>query len=323
MSDSTRIYPPTQQHLRKLRERGLSARSTSFIQAVGFLFAAAGAYVCWPSVARYMNEALSVAIQSADQIAAGRGNILDACWVAAGVFVRASLSVCLATSVGCCAAALLHMKPQVTARLAAPSLDRINPFRRAQSTTLAGRAYRGLALNLICCFCMAFGLWYRVGPAVAQLWAAGFSEASFTASAYAELLADAVVAIAGCALVFGVIDLLLQKHDFSKQSRMTYNEKLEDDRMQEQPAWLARELKLTADSLEGGLGRVREAAVVARNPTHLAVGVAYTPDIDQPAGRAPRIVCKGSGRYASQILDRAASYGFLDRAKHSSLCRFS
>src|SRR5689334_17110561 len=109
MSDSARIYPPTQQHLRRLHERGLSARSTSFIQAGGFIFAAAAAYVCWPSVARYMKGALHAAVQNFHENPASQGNIHDACWVAAGVFARASLIVGLAAWVGCCAAALLHV----------------------------------------------------------------------------------------------------------------------------------------------------------------------------------------------------------------------
>jgi flagellar biosynthesis protein FlhB len=65
---------------------------------------------------------------------------------------------------------------------------------------------------------------------------------------------------------------------------------------------------LLAQSTEGGEAAVANTMAVVVNPTHLAVGLEYHLKEDIPVGRPPRVVAKGSGRRAQEIVRRAHLY---------------
>ncbi len=108
---------------------------------------------------------------------------------------------------------------------------------------------------------------------------------------------------AGLFFVIGIVDLMWQRHRYTKQLRMSKQEIREEAKEQEaSPQMKMRIRRIQRDLLRRTMMReVPKATAVIVNPTHYAVAIRYA--LDQ--GSAPKVVAKGKNYLAHRIRQKA------------------
>lgn len=122
-----------------------------------------------------------------------------------------------------------------------------------------------------------------------------------------ELMSRVLWASAAAALAIGVADLAWQRWRREKRLKMSRTElKQEQKEDGGDPQVRARIRKLQREvAKRKGLRDVPGATVVLTNPTHYAVAIKY----DRTASGAPKVIAKGSGALARQIVRIAKANG--------------
>jgi flagellar biosynthetic protein FlhB len=112
--------------------------------------------------------------------------------------------------------------------------------------------------------------------------------------------------LAGTLLVLGLIDYAYQRWQFETDLMMTLQEVKDEMKDLEGDPKIKAVRRQTAIKLAKArmLGRVKDATVVATNPTELAVAIRYEIDED----RLPVVVAKGAGPWARRIRELAAEH---------------
>jgi flagellar biosynthetic protein FlhB len=116
---------------------------------------------------------------------------------------------------------------------------------------------------------------------------------------------------AGLFLVIGVVDLLWQRHRYTKQLRMSKQEIREESKESEgNPQIKARVRRIQRDMARKQMMKeVPKATAIIVNPTHYAVAIRYTlPGSPGETGSAPRVVAKGKNFLAARIRERAREH---------------
>lgn len=104
---------------------------------------------------------------------------------------------------------------------------------------------------------------------------------------------------AGLFLIVGLVDLLWQRHRYTKQLKMSKQELRDESKEQEgNPHLKMRVRRLQRDLLRRQMMKeVPKATAVIVNPTHYAVAIRYS--LDAPG--APKVVAKGKNYVAARI----------------------
>lgn len=110
----------------------------------------------------------------------------------------------------------------------------------------------------------------------------------------------------GLFLVVGVIDLVWQRHRYTKQLRMSKQELREESKENEgNPQLKMRIRRMQRDSLRRQMMKeIPTATAVIVNPTHYAVAIRYSVD----AAGAPKVVAKGKNYVAARIRAKAIEH---------------
>lgn len=108
-------------------------------------------------------------------------------------------------------------------------------------------------------------------------------------------------------LVLGIIDLIYERWQFTRDIRMTRQEVKDERRSVDgDPDVKARRLRMARDiALQRLQHAVPKADVIVTNPTHFSVALQY----DQDAMRAPRVIAKGADEMAFRIRQLAVANG--------------
>lgn len=111
-------------------------------------------------------------------------------------------------------------------------------------------------------------------------------------------------------LLIGIIDLLWQRHRYTKQLKMSKQEIREESKESEgNPQIKARVRRIQRDMARKQMMKeVAKATAVIVNPTHYAVAIRYTLPGAQGEGSAPRVVAKGKNFLAARIRERAREH---------------
>lgn len=115
---------------------------------------------------------------------------------------------------------------------------------------------------------------------------------------------------AGLFLLIGVIDLLWQRHRYTKQLKMSKQEVREESKESEgNPQIKARVRRIQRDMARKQMMKeVAKATAVVVNPTHYAVAIRYALPGQPGEGSAPRVVAKGKNFLAARIRERAREH---------------
>jgi type III secretion protein U len=111
-----------------------------------------------------------------------------------------------------------------------------------------------------------------------------------------------------CAMVpIAVADWLIQRHFYMKDLMMSIDEVHREYKEQEGSPEMKGHRRQVAHEIvhEDPAPKAREASVVVRNPTHVAVALRYEPDVVP----LPYVVCKGTDQLAARIIREAELHG--------------
>lgn len=121
-----------------------------------------------------------------------------------------------------------------------------------------------------------------------------------------QLALDLILVVVAVALVFGVLDMLLQVLRHRKRNMMTRKEVIDEHKESEGDPMLKgqRRQRGVSIAMNQMLAEVPKASVVIVNPTHYAVALQW----DMAGGRAPVCVAKGTDDIAARIRAIAAEH---------------
>lgn len=123
-----------------------------------------------------------------------------------------------------------------------------------------------------------------------------------TAAGLRQILMAAAAVGLGCAL----LDAISERTKWRRRLRMSFDELKRDQRQSEgDPLFRSRRRSAHRALLRGSIERVKEAAFVVVNPSHVAVALAYRP----PKIPVPQVLLRAVDRAALEVRRRAAMLG--------------
>lgn len=122
-----------------------------------------------------------------------------------------------------------------------------------------------------------------------------------------DFLSNIVVRVLICFLAIALIDILWQRHSFTKSMRMSKYEVKKEYIQQEGDPHIKHERKRFFEESKESMSsnQVHEAAVVITNPSHLAVAIKYNDSEEE----VPMLIAKGVGMAAKNIIGEASNLG--------------
>ena len=274
-------FEATPRRIARARREGNVARAGELAANCGFAAAALSVSVGAPAFASLAGAALTHSIPGPAPIP---------CAEVAGA---ALLSIACALIGGTCA----HLFAQGGFTLVSPSwkLERLDPI--AGLKRIASRETLAHSLRAGAAFCCAVAV---IGP---MLYGSAMAmAASQTAPGIAALTwSDARrVASAACLVgfVFSFAEFAAARKAWLHKLRMSFEERkreLKDD--EGDASARGRRRSLHRELLRGGMPRVKEAAFVVVNPTHVAVAMAYRP----PRIAVPEVLVAAAGETAMRV----------------------
>lgn len=296
-----RQHEPSEQKLRRAREKGDIPRSAEVATALAYLgflgaFILAGATVipAWLGLAQRAlgGEPLP---ESSDALARSLG-LLSVAAVIGTVLVPAVLVL---------AGLVIQRGLVFTPSRLAPDLKRVDPFRNA-AQKFGRTGLVAFAISLAKLGGVAAGgalLFATLGETIVQ--AARMGATAWT-QALPVLIRQVLILALAVALVFAGVDLLWKHFDFRRRNRMTRKEVEDEHKDSEGDPHLkaARRQKAVDLALGSMLADVERADVVIVNPTHYAVALEWK----RGSGRAPVCLAKGVDEVAARIRQRARDH---------------
>jgi type III secretion protein U len=127
-----------------------------------------------------------------------------------------------------------------------------------------------------------------------------------TALLFNDFLVKIIVRVGIFFLAVALADLIYQKKNFAKEMKMEKYEVKQEYKDTEGDPHIKGKRKQAAQEIayQEGPTSVKRAKAVITNPTHLAVALAYHPNVEH----APRILLMGKGAVANQITKLAVEY---------------
>ncbi len=116
---------------------------------------------------------------------------------------------------------------------------------------------------------------------------------------------------------FAALDVLLEREKWRRRLKMSFDEVKRDHKQSEgDPQLRGRRRQAHRALARGAIGRVREAAFVVTNPTHLAIALAYDP----PRVNVPCVLVRAADAAAASVRAEARRLG-IPLIEHVALAR--
>jgi flagellar biosynthesis protein FlhB len=282
-------FDATPRRIAKARREGNVARSAEFGANVSFGAAALTMAAIVPVLG-------TLAIGSLRDALAGQ----RPAWTNALVIVESLAPACAAASAGAAAAIVQNGGPIFVPIV--PKLDRLDPMaglRRILSReTLAHSARAALA------FAAASA---AMVPAIAWCAAALLRATHLDAMAGVSWKAAQEVAAAAAVVgsLFSIAEYGSARSVWLRKLRMSFDERKREAREEEGDAVArGRRRSMHRSLLHGAIARVKEAAFVVTNPTHVAVALAYEP----PSVPVPQVLVRAAGETVRRVRELAERY---------------
>jgi len=280
---SEKTHPPSQRKLKRAREKGDIPVSRELVSAAVFFSGVLVLGAITPRIALDLRDLLNHCFSDRVNYHFAAERLLVLLSISLLPLVLAALAVSLAQSG-------FIFRPKF-------DFSRINPAKGLKNIFSRQRIF-----DLVLSFLKFIVVFVLAASAAAGLVKKCLrADASLAAGTVAagKVLFFVLLAVALAGLVFGGLDLLLQRHRYLKRLRMSRQELLQELKEQEGDPQLKSERKRVHRQLcQGvGLGAMTRAKLVVVNPTHIAVALAYREGRDQ----APWVVVSGWGEKALLI----------------------
>ncbi len=282
MSDAAeKPFEPTHQRVARAKREGNVARSSEFAANLSFAAAVLTAIATAPL---FGGVARSLLVLTATPAARPQ----------CALVIAASL-LPLGSAAAAAVAAALFQNGGLATTAVAPKLARLDPGaglkRMFSRETLAHSARAALAFG-----CAAAAMAPVLGACAGAMLATP-APVAVAAAAWkgAQGVAFAAVAVG---LSFSVAEYAAARRAWLRTLRMSFEERKRETRDEEGDAQArGRRRALHRAVLRGGMGRVKDAAFVVANPTHVVVALEYRP----PDVPVPRILVRATDDVASHV----------------------
>ena len=282
-------FEPTQSRIDRARHEGDVARS----QELGNVAAFAGALLATAFVVQPLGTCAKAMLFAA---ASGRTNV--------SALMSAVTLMLLPAAAAACSATLCSIVQGAGVRVTAVTLkfERLSPpenlkrmFSREAIVTMARATAAFLCAGA------------AIEPAFLAIYAAALHAGGIPGVAYAAWSGSQRAAAVACAIgsAFAFADYGLQVVRWRKRLRMSHEELKRDQKEHDgDPLTRSRRRALHRQISRGSLRRVKDAAFVITNPTHLAIALEYRP----PDVSVPRVLVRAADESAARVRELAATY---------------
>ena len=174
-----------------------------------------------------------------------------------------------------------------------------------QLARMCSRESMSVALRATVAFSVATAM---LAPAALTIVVAGSRAAAVQLLAQATWLTTAHVAIGACAVgaLFAAMDFGIAQARWRKNLRMSYDEARRDSKEHDgDPVARGRRRALHRRIARSAVARVKDAAFVVTNPTHLAIALEYRP----PEVAVPRVLVRAADDMAAEVRRLAGVHG--------------
>jgi len=308
----------TPQRRREAREKGQVALSSEAVSASALL-AVAGSFLL---LGGFLAQAVGALVVGSLTLVGANGTVelesSGAARLISGAITSIAPEFFLVILPGLLVAALVGYSQaglQITPKSVSIDATKINPTKgleRLFSTRSVVRATMALAKVLVVVATIGIVAWQQA-PNVSALAGAELGPVlQMVGAILVRCIAAALLAI----LALGLIDLVFQRAQHSKDLRMTRQEIKEELKNTEGDPHLKARVRQIQREIAGRrmMADVPTATVIVTNPTHYAVALTY--ERDSAEGSAPRVVAKGVDAVAERIKEVATDAGvalFEDR----------
>lgn len=305
---SEKTEPPTPKRLRDAREKGNLLKSTEVVSTVVMLAGLVSLYVVAADVPKRFRRALDELLSMVGQVEFGtQASRFAVSMVTEMVAVTAVVfgAIILATVISNVAQIGIYL----SASRFTKGAESLNPVNNAKNL-FSKKTLTQFAVSLLKVAIILGVAWWQITleqrSLAEKIYLCGrdvMCGLSVTASLSFRLLMWMT-----CAMVpIAVADWLIQRHFYMKDLMMSIDEVHREYKEQEGSPEMKGHRRQVAHEIvhEDPAPRARDASVVVRNPTHVAVALRYEPDIVP----LPYVVCKGMGPMAERIIREAERHG--------------
>ncbi len=295
---------PSERKLRKARERGQVAKSSEVV-ATATLLAAYLALLwagpnTWATLNHFAAEIWGNLLRTDLTLEATQGLVTRVVLVAS----LAAAPISLAVLLGGLLANYLQVGVLFSLTPVAPDFTRVNPFnfsrvfsRRSLMELLKAIAKLGI-IGLIA--------YQAVAGELTDLPALIDATPKAMLSKVGEVASAIIFRVLLSLMALALLDYLYQRHEFTRQMRMTKQELKEEHKESEGNPEVKGRLRRRQREMSRRrmIADVPKADVVVTNPTHYAVALRY----EQGQMEAPEVVAKGAGYMAMKIREIAREH---------------
>lgn len=304
---SEKTEPPTPKRLRDAREKGNLLKSNELVGTVVMLAGLMALYVLATEVPRRFRMALDELI-----LLIGRGEFSTQATVfAGGLFDHLLAVVGMIFAVIVLAIVVVNVAQigiYFSVSRFSKGLDSLNPVNNAKNL-FSKKTLTQFGVNLIkVLIILGLAYWFISNQKglVQQIYLCradvlcGLQEAAVIAFKLLLWMTLAMVPVA-------VADWVIQRHFYMKDLMMSIDEVHREYKEQEGSPEMKGHRKQVAHEIvnEDPVPRAKDASVIVRNPTHVAVALRYEPDLVP----LPYVICKGVGPVAEKIIREAERHG--------------
>lgn len=183
----------------------------------------------------------------------------------------------------------------------AAKFERLDPFKGV--ARLFSRDALGQGLRAAAAFSCAIG---AIALAARGVVVAGSGAPVAAAGAAFGAAIRAAFAVCALGAVFGVLEFGVARAAWLRKLRMSFEEYRREMKEQDgDPQVRGRRRALHRTLSSGDVRRVREAAFVVCNPTHVAIALAYAPPIEP----VPRVLVRAADDLAARVREIAVEHG--------------
>jgi type III secretion protein U len=305
---SEKTEPPTPKRLRDAREKGNLLKSTEIVSTVVMLAGLLAVYVIATDVPKRFQMALDELVSMIGLVDFGTHAtrfayaLVTEVLAVVGMVYAAILVAVFVTNIG-------QIGLYLSASRFTKGMESLNPINNAKNL-FSKKTLTQFAVSFLK-VCVILGVaWWQIT----------LEERSLAEKIYLCRLDTfcglKVVAGLGfrllmwmtCAMVpIAIADWLIQRHFYMKDLMMSIDEVHREYKEQEGSPEMKGHRRQVAHEIvhEDPAPKAREASVVVRNPTHVAVALRYEPDVVP----LPYIVCKGTDQLAARIIREAELHG--------------
>ncbi len=302
----SRTEAPTPRRREEARQQGRVAVSPELVGGLILL----GGVVLLSMQARSLGGGLLEATRTdLRRLPQGEFGVREAAQLLAGQYQRwlgliGSFLVCLVVaSVG---VNLLQVGFHLTPERMEPDFGRLSPANGLQRLFSMAAVVRGF-FALIKVAALAVLAYVVLRGRASLLASLSRGDVGYAAAQGWALMMRLCLAVAGVLFLLGIVDFIYQKVRFERSLRMTRQEVKEELKREEGDLLIRSRIRQIQRDLARRrmMAAVPRATVVVTNPTHLAVALRY----ERGVMPAPRVVAKGAGYIAQNIVETARRHG--------------